>query len=174
MADTPIWEAGPDIYKAVKSLIPKYHPHLVEVLDQIFIIFKEKASTPGGVTVAGKTRKAPNLLALGLVTENHRKIVYIIEIGHDYWKTLADKQKTALLDHHLCAMTATENEQTGATTFGVKPPDFVGYRDEVERWGLWRPTQNPKAPTLVEQMFGKEDRDDDGGDGDEDGEGEGE
>lgn len=159
---TDIWEVGKDIYKAVKSLIPKYHPHLVDVVDQMFIYFKEKASTPGGVIVAGKTKKAPSLLALGLVTENKRKITFIIEIGHDYWRTLTDPQKTALLDHHLCAMTVTENEQTGATAYGVKPPDFVGYRDEVERWGLWRPRQNPKAPTLVEQMFGKD------GDGDDD------
>lgn len=152
MAD--IWEAGKDIYKAVNSLIGKYHPHLAEVSDQIFIYFKEKASTPGGVVVAGKTRKAPSLLAQGLVTENHRHITFLIEIGHDYWRTLDDRQKTALLDHHLCAMTANENES--GTSFGVKPPDFVGFRDEVERWGLWRPTQNPKAPTLVEQMFGRD------------------
>ena len=156
MSETGIWEAGPDIYKAVKSLIPKYHPHLVDVADDLFIYFKEKASTPGGVIVAGKTKKAPNLMSLGLVTENHRKITFLIELGYDYWKALGDKQKTALLDHHLCAMTATESEQTGSMVYGIKPPDFVGYRDEVERWGLWRPAQDPKAQTLVEQMFGKD------------------
>lgn len=161
MADSPIWEAGGDIYKAIKSLIGKYHPHLAEIEGQIFVYFKEKASTPGGVIVAGKTKKAPNLLSLGLVTENHRKITFIIELGYDYWKGLSDKQKTALIDHHLCAMTAVENEQTGATSYGVKPPDFVGYRDEVERWGLWRPRQDPNAKTLVEQMFGKDDMMDD-------------
>lgn len=150
-----IFEAGADIYKALKMLIGKYHSHLADVKDQIFVYFREKASTPGGVTVAGKTRKAPPLLAAGLVTENHRKITFIIELGYDYWKPLSDKQKTALLDHHLCAMVAEETQQ-GGVTYGVKPPDFVGYRDEVERWGLWRPAQNPKAKTLVEQMFGAE------------------
>jgi len=150
-----IFEAGNDVYKALKMLIGKYHPHLSDVKDQIFAYFKEKASTPGGVAVAGKTKKAPLLLAAGLVTENKRKITFIIELGLDYWKPLSDKQKTALLDHHLCAMVADVSQQ-GGITYGVKPPDFVGYRDEVERWGVWRPAQNPKAKTLVEQMFGAE------------------
>lgn len=154
---TELWEAGKDIYKAANKLISKYHPHLAEINDQIFIYFKEKAATPGGVIVAGKTKKAAPLLAQGLVTENKHKITFCIEIAHDYWKLLNDRQKTALLDHHLCAMTAAENAQTGVTAYGCKPPDFVGFREEVERWGLWRPAQDPQAETLVEQMFGKDD-----------------
>lgn len=172
---TEIWEAGKDIYKAASKLIRKYHPHLAEVSDQIFIYFKDKASTPGGVIVAGKTKKAPPLLAQGLVTENKHKITFCIEIAHDYWKLLSDRQKTALLDHHLCAMVAVENSQTGATNYGCKPPDFVGFREEVERWGLWRPAQDPQAETLVEQMFGKDDDEMGvgGGSSDETGDGDG-
>ena len=150
-----IFEGRTDVYKAMKLLIGKYHPHLADVKDQIFVYFKEKASTPGGVTVAGKSRKAPPLLSAGLVTENNRRIIFVIELGYDYWKALSDKQKTALLDHHLCAMVVEESQQ-GGITYGIKPPDFVGYREEVERWGLWRPAQNPKAKTFVEQMFGAE------------------
>lgn len=149
-----LFNAGEDVYNALENLVRRYHPDLIDVMDQILVVFKDKASTPGGVTIFGKVQKAPPLLAKGLVTEKNKKYTYIITIGFDAWNLLSDKQKTALLDHFLCSMTVTVDKDDNIK-YGVKPPDFVGYREEIERWGLWRPESEPQAPTLVEQIFGK-------------------
>lgn len=143
-------KAGPEVFKRLQTLIDKYHPNLLIIQDEIAIVFKEKASTPGGTVVLGKTKKASPLLVL--MTDFPWK--YIIEIGEDEWMNLSTRQRDALLDHHLCAMAVEEDPQSGEIKCGVRPPTVVGYEEELERWGFWRPHAPQASPTLVEQMFG--------------------
>jgi hypothetical protein len=146
-----IWKAGKDVTDRVSDLIKNYHPHLVIIEDEIGVIFREKASEVAGTVILGKTKKVPPLISV----LSNKKISYrfLIEIGADVWATLTMGQQTALLDHHLCSMVVEEDPTTGAIKCQVRPPDFQGYRDEVERHGMWRPSDGDSV-SAIEQAFG--------------------
>jgi hypothetical protein len=146
------WKAGPEVMKKVKSLIAKYHPHLALVEEDIVVVFKEKASEKAGKVIMGNTSKVTPLLPV--VTDKKFAYKFIIEIGADVWQNeLDDKQQLALLDHHLCAMKVDDDGQ-GGYKYSLRPPDFVGYKEEVERWGMWRPMDDDTL-SIIEKMFGK-------------------
>lgn len=132
MAD--LTRADDDVMKTLKALIGQHHPHLADVADQIAVLFREKAGKVGDVVVAGKTMKAPGILK----TLGDQDYAFIIELAYDYWTKLSDKQKTALLDHHLCACAAEENEETGEMRFFVATPDVSFFAEEIQRHGFWR------------------------------------
>ena len=131
------WKAGSDVMQTMRNLISQFHPDLAMIEDEISIIFKEKASTAAGKKILGKTRKAPPLLPI--LTDKQFQYRFVIELAADEWQTLDNKQQEALIDHHLCSIMIEENEETGDVKYSLRPPDFVGYKDEVARHGMWRP-----------------------------------
>lgn len=146
------WKAGPDVMKKVKTLIAKYHPHLVLVEDEIAVVFREKATEKAGKVIMGNTSKATPLLEV--LTDKKYGYRFIIELGADVWQNeLDDRQQLALLDHHLCAM-KVEDDGQGGRKYSLRPADFVGYKEEVERWGMWRPMDDDTL-SIIEQMFGE-------------------
>lgn len=146
------WKAGPDVMKKVKSLIAKYHPHLALVEDEIAVVFREKAVEKSGKVLMGNTSKATPLLEV--LTDKKFGYRFIVELGADVWQNeLDDRQQLALLDHHLCAM-KVEDDGQGGRKYSLRPPDFVGYKEEVERWGMWRPMDDDTL-SIIEQMFGE-------------------
>ncbi len=154
-----IWKAQKAEHEILKGLINEHHGDLIDVQDKILILFKEKASVKGGVTTIGVTKKAPPLLAKGLVTKDNAKYTYIIELGFDAWNMLSNRQKTAQLDHCLCAMAVTyDNEDF--PKYGIKPADFSAYRGEIERWGFWHPACEEDSTDIVEKIFGSSSKSD--------------
>lgn len=149
MADK-FWKAADDVMATMRDLIAKYHPHLALCDDEIAILFKEKATVQGEVTIMGKTSKASELFGvLGDV-----KWKFIITLAADQWSTLSDAERVALLDHHLCACKADENASTGVVSYKVVPPDVAFYKGEIERHGMWRTSGAPPSQTLIEEIFG--------------------
>jgi len=145
------WKAGPDVMKMVTTLIAQYHPHLVLVEKEIVVVFREKASEKAGKVIMGGTSKMTPLLSV--VTDKKFEFKFIIEIGADVWENELDNtQRLALLDHHLCAM-KVEDDGQGGYKYSLRPPDFVGYKEEVERWGMWRPMDDDTL-SIIEKMFG--------------------
>jgi hypothetical protein len=147
-----IWKAGPEVMKQVSVLIGKYHPHLALIEDEIGVIFREKASEIAGMVILGKTKKAPPLMSV--LTDKKFNFRFLIELGADEWQQLTPPQQTALLDHHLCSMMAEEDTNSGEIKCYIRPPDFLAYKDEVLRHGMWRPMDD-ETLSAVEQMFGK-------------------
>jgi len=147
-----IYKAGAEVMDRVKKLVADYHPHLALILDDIGVVFREKAIEKGGKVLLGATKKAPPLLPV--LTDKKFNYKFIIEIGEDVWKELTPAQQTALLDHHLCAMRVEEDAESGTMKCSIRPPDFVGYREEVERHGMWRPMDDDTL-SVIEEMFGK-------------------
>lgn len=133
MAD--IFKANEDVMKRVTDLIKDHHPDLVLISDEIAVLFREKASKKGGRVVLGSSKKSPRILDI-LGDVNYQ---FIIELAGDAWMDLTYVQQTALLDHHLCALRAEEDEETGDVRYYVAPPDIGYYYDELERRGNWRP-----------------------------------
>lgn len=147
-----IWKAEKKVMKMVSDLIAQHHPHLVLIEEEIGVIFREKASEVAGVVILGKTKKAPSLLPV--LTDKKFSYKFLIELGADEWNnSLDDRQRMALLDHHLCSMMAEEDPNTGEIKCTIRPPDFIGYTEEVQRWGMWRPIDD-ETLTAVEKMFG--------------------
>lgn len=147
------WMAEDEVINTVKELIANHHPDLVQVEDQIAVLFREKASKSGDVSILGKSKKAPGVMSV-LGSKDWK---FIIEIADDEWGSLNNKQRVALLDHHLCACRVELDEQHG----GVKKcylqqPDVSFYRDEVERHGFWRSGRTFKPPEndLISDLFG--------------------
>jgi hypothetical protein len=148
-----IYKAGEDTMKLMKKLIKSDFPHLLLVQDDIAIVFREKAKeAPGGQTILGTSKKAPALLSV--LTDKDYEYKFIIELAEDSWHTLDPKQQEALVFHHLCSLRVEEDPDKGEIKCQLRPPDFYGYKEEVEKYGMWRPYDDDVL-SAVEQMFGK-------------------
>jgi hypothetical protein len=147
-------KAGKDVYDLMKSVLQRHHvDRLYMVEDQIEIIFREKASCPGGRVIQGKTKKAPPLLK----ALSESEAIFIIELAMDEWVKMDPSEKEAIIDHHLCSMMVDENAQTGNISYKIAPPDFIGYRGEIERHGVWRylnTADEEDGETVIEKLFG--------------------
>lgn len=151
MAD--LHEANGQVYEIMRDLIKNYHPDLASVDKEIAIVMRPKAGKSGGQVILGKTRKAPGLLGvLGPVDYK-----FIIELAGDEWNNLTDTQRVALMDHHLCACNVEIDEVSGEIKCSLNSPDFVGFRAELERHGIWRTATVDGKPeaSSIEQMFGE-------------------
>jgi hypothetical protein len=134
------WKAGEEVQETIKTLVGEAHPHLVDIMDDIIVIFKEKASRKGGQPVLGKTSKAPALISL----LGERDYQFVIELAADTWNQLDDTQKKALLDHQLCFIGGEEDEKTAEMKYYLTAPDISYFSDEVDRNGHWRPDLSEK------------------------------
>lgn len=146
---TDVWKAGDDVMSSVRDLIANHHPHLAMYVDEIAVVFKEKASKVGNVEVVGKTSKAPALLEV-LAPEYPFK--FVITLAADSWQELSDKQRIALLDHHLCSCGVEDGKNS--TKFFIRPYDVAFFREEMERHGAWRTSGAPPSQNLIEELFG--------------------
>jgi len=148
-----IWKAEQSVVDIMIKYVTAHHGHLAPYVDQIAVIFREKASKVGGCIVLGKHKKAPLLVnILGDVD-----YTFIIELAADEWHSLNTMQREALIDHHLCGCRVDINPKTGDPKFYIAPPDYVGYRGEIERHGLWRPEPEgaeEDGPNPVLEAFG--------------------
>lgn len=154
MAD--VWMAGDVELTTMKDLIAKYHTHLVDCVDEIALLFKEKASTVGDVVIPGKTAKASPLFSVLAET----KWKFIITLAVDAWSDLDDKQKLALLDHHLCYCKVKEDKEKKTVNYYIAAPDVAFFKEEVKRHGVWRTSGAAPSKDLVRDIFG-EDEDED-------------
>jgi len=143
------WKAADEVMDAMRDLVANHHPDLALYVDEIAVIFKDKASQVGNKTILGKSATAPAILhILGDGTYK-----FIITLAADEWKDLNQKEKLALLDHHLCAC-RTDEDDSGKVKTWIEPPDVAFYRDELERHGVWRTSGKPATPDLIQQLFG--------------------
>ena len=77
MAD--FWKAGEDVHEIIKRLVANNHPDLVLVLDEIVVVFRDKAGKSGGKVTLGTSRKvAPIANAIG-----NTSYKFMLEIGAD-------------------------------------------------------------------------------------------
>lgn len=148
-----VWKVKDEdgIMESVRELIANHHPDLVAVEKEIAVVFREKAASAGDLVQLGKARKAPSLL--GVLTDTDWK--FVLEIAHDEWQSLNNKQRLALLDHLLCSCRTDEDETTGDVKKCYIQPPIPYHKEEVERHGWWRTGHmTPPDQTLIEQIFG--------------------
>jgi len=150
------WKAPKDIHDKVKTLVASNHPDLVMVVDEIAVVFREKAGKSGGQVVLGNSKKvAP--LANALANENY---TFVLELAADQWEgELSVNQREALLDHLLTACRCEEDPKSGEVKCSIAKPDISAFRENIERYGMWFPKDEDEeqGPDPVREMFGKDD-----------------
>ena len=144
------YKASDDIHNKMRELVGLYHPDLALVVDEIVLVFREKAGKTGGQVVLGTSKKvAPIANAIG-----NTDFKFVIELAADQWdQELTSRQKEALLDHLLTSCRCEEDPKSGNLKCTVARPDIMAFRENVERYGMWFPVEEPEGPSPVEQMF---------------------
>jgi hypothetical protein len=149
-----VWKAGSEVHTLMSEILKRHHvERLYDMESKIAIIFREKSGITGGRIIHAKTRKASPLLK---VLHPEDETMFLIEIGAEQWLEFSDKEKEALLDHHLCSIHVEESKE-GARNFKIAPPDFVGYKGEIERHGVWRylnTHDEEDEDDVIDQLFG--------------------
>jgi len=153
------WKGDKDIHDKVMELVGANHPDLALVVEEIVVVFREKAGKSGGAVVLGTPKKAP-ALTNALAGEDYK---FILEIGSDEWtNNLTSRQQEALLDHLLTACRCEEDPKSGDFKYSVARPDISAFRENIERYGMWFPREIPEdegpenVDSAVEEMFGAE------------------
>lgn len=148
------FEASPAVYKIMKLLITEtgeFYPILEgDIVDHIAIVMKEvkPPKDASKQVIVGKTAKAPPVMeALG--KEDWK---FVITLNSGEWEQYTPEQKKAELDHQLCHMVVSVNDD-GETKCSLRKPDVVAFEGEIKRNGVWR---NKSAKSAIEELFEEE------------------
>lgn len=132
------WVASTEVHDTVRELVANHHPDLVLDVDEIAVVFREKAGKSGGQIVYGTPRKVTPLMA-AIAGDDYK---WILEVAADKWEQeLTAKQREALLDHLLCACRTEEDGESGNIKRTIAKPDIMAFRENVERYGMWFPKE---------------------------------
>lgn len=125
-----VYATAENVEKEAQSLIPMYHPELVEA--RFTYVFVDKAAMKNGKPVRGKVRRITGVLEFLLEAD------FLMEIALDQWNELADTQRKALIDHLLECCTGEEDENDGgAMKYSVREPDVQEFSAILRRHGAW-------------------------------------
>lgn len=134
---TEYFQASKDIYAKVFELIDRNHLGLFIVRDEISIMFRSTATKVAGQKKMGKVTK----VSAKTRAYAGRNYLLEIELAQDVWEELTSLQQEALLDHLLTSCVCEENAKTGAIHLSILPPDIAAFRENVDRYGLWFPSE---------------------------------
>lgn len=152
-----VWKANEDIHTKMRELVGQHHPDLALVVDEIVVVFREKAGKSGGQVVLGNSKKvAPIANAIGGTDYK-----FVLELASDQWEhELTSKQREALLDHLLTACRCEEDPKSGDLKCSVAKPDISAFRENIDRYGMWFPKEDEEEDSAspVEEMFGNSDQ----------------
>lgn len=105
----PYFTAAPEVRRIAERVIAEHHDHLRST--RIEYLFRSEASKAGGKIVLGKARLIKGLEALLATPDiveddpdatSESLAFFAIEVAHDAWLLLSQKQRAALVDHELC------------------------------------------------------------------------
>lgn len=146
MAKVRYWNAE-EVAGIAEGLIKNYHPHLAG--ESIIYVFRDEHAEANGQIVFGSAKRVSGLNAYLAnketldETEVAPEPLKLIEIAHDVWAQLTDKQRVALVDHELCHL----------GTDGMRAHDVEEFREVIDRHGLWRPSLEDFAAAISQQKL---------------------
>lgn len=147
-----MWIAGPDEKEMLVGLIREFHHELVEIIDEIIIIMKEKPSNldanPGYIC-HGVVKKAPPIMDLIVESQSGVGVKFIFEISSSSWQSFGYKQRVALMDHLLCSCKAVETK-SGDVRYTTVKPEIQMFKDEIRRHGVWIDTPSSDDTKVVD------------------------
>jgi len=148
-----IWKANDEVHQTMRELVGSNHPDLALVVDEIAVVFRDRAGKSGGQVVLGSSKKV-QALANALGGTDYK---FVLTVASDQWEhELGSKQREALIDHLLTACRCDEDPKSGEMKCTVAKPDIMAFRENVERYGMWFPRESDEdeEPSPVEEMFG--------------------
>jgi predicted metallopeptidase len=144
MPGTEYWRA-PEVKKIADGLIPKNHIHLNRHDVEIKYVFRDPAARSKGRLVYGRAKKVSGLPAFLVELEHVERVegeelvdFFVVEIAHEPWQGLTERQRVALVDHELCHLDV-ELTDKGETKLATRGHDLEEFVEVVRRHGLWRP-----------------------------------
>lgn len=144
------------VARVARDLIAKHHTDLVDV--RIEYVFRSETAKSRGKEVWGQARKISGLNAYLSQEDGPNEAesgdvdYFVIEISEPVWKDLDAGQRKALVDHELCHLTTSFNEETGEVTLKLLHHDVEESRAVVIRHGLWRPDLSDFSAALPEKQ----------------------
>lgn len=157
MAGTEYWRA-PEVEVIANRLITEHHEQLNRHDVAIRCVFRHPTAKSKGRLVLGKARKISGLAAhlVGLVhaerlPEDEPVDFFVVEIAHEPWQGLTERQRIALVDHELCHLDV-ELDDEGDRKLTMRGHDLEEFTEVVERHGLWRPAVQHFAETASRQL----------------------
>jgi len=149
------WKANDEVHDLMMELVANHHPDLALVVEEIVVVFREKAGKTGGRVVLGSPSKV-SAKANAMADTEYK---FMLEIAADQWEhNLTSKQREALLDSLLCACRCEEDPKSGEIKCTVAKPDIMAFRENIDRYGMWFPKDDDDVEdedvSPVEDMFG--------------------
>ena len=127
---------------------------------RICYLFKKKAATVRGKPQAGTVRRWGDLQNEVAELAGGKRFDYVVIVAHDYWCSLSNKQKEALVFHQLCHIDPPD---------GIRAHDFEGFKEELEAFGFWNLDLLQIAEAVRQlDLFSEEDEEPAGGERDAD------
>lgn len=149
------WKANDEVYEIMKDLVAIYHPDLALVVDDIYIMFNEKARKSGGSTVYGTASRMGDLANVVAGTDYK----FLLTLGADTWENkLGSRDRRALIDHLLCMCRCEEDPSSGEVKCSIAKPDIQVFRENIERFGMWQPKEyetddNEKSDQILQESL---------------------
>ena len=147
---------APEVQAIGEVLIDEVEAHMDLARVRIEYLFIDPAPKSHGRTVWGRAKKVSGLAAFfaaprrqGLRTPAP---FFVVEISHEVWETLNDRQRRALVDHELSHLrvTTTDDGELELSTRGHDVEEFAGI---VARHGLWSPMARSFALGLSDHVI---------------------
>lgn len=134
------WMPAPEVEAIAESLIEEIDRHGDLAKARIEYVFIDKAPKSKGRQVWGRARKINGLsahLAATVRPARFREPVpfFVVEISHDIWRALDERQRRALVDHELCHLWVDEDDDGELVlgTAGHDVEEFCGVvADDLE------------------------------------------
>lgn len=148
------WIHAPEVEAIAETLIDIVDRHADLRRVRIEYVFIDKAPKSKGSIVWGRARKLTGLAAFFAVERRDRPPVFrapapffVIEISHDIWQDLDDRQRRALVDHELSHCTVDIDDE-GVVVLGMIGHGIEEFAGVVERNGLWSPSSERFARAI--------------------------
>lgn len=146
MSGTEYWRAA-EVERIARKLIGKHHEHLNRHDVLVRCLFRDPPARSKGRLVYGKARKVSGFTAYLVGLEHNDRLdddgpvdFFVVEIAHDLWQGLTERQREALVDHELCHLEVELPETDDKDrTLSLRGHDLEEFTEVVKRHGLWRP-----------------------------------
>lgn len=133
--------ASDDVIETAQYLIDKYHPHLRYA--RIGFLFRSEAPVSGGKVTLGRAK---------LVTAEMKVYAnydFLIWLAKDYYGSMNNEQRTALIDHELCHCWYDEDEGKAS----MRGHDLEEFNVILQRYGFWWKGAEVTAQAVQGHLF---------------------
>lgn len=158
MTGTTYWRAR-EVERIAARLIQEHHENLNRPDVRVFAVFRDPVAKSKGRVVLGKARKISGLAAslFRLATRDdlgdEPVDFFLIEIGHQTWQALDNRQRRALVDHELCHFDVdVPLDEYDDRVLRTRGRDLEEFQAIVERHGLWKPDVEAFSRTASAQL----------------------